>query len=193
MIGSPTPMRVPLLLDRQIPTSGLPYPVPPGEWRFRQSVDYSIACNRGVLDVASRMRENFLYNRYVMGRNSIERGSRDHWTPAPHRYAAIAAEVRGGAEGGRGAGGRGGGRGGGRSAADDDALWAALRRPEHRDPRAYIIPSDQPDFPTATKFVNALLETGITIHRATTDFTVQGKKYPAGSLWSRPLRPSGRM
>ena len=68
------------------------------------------------------------------------------------------------------------------SAADDDALWAALRRPEHRDPRAYVIPSDQPDFPTATKFVNALLETGITIHRATTDFTVQGKKYPAGSF-----------
>ena len=50
-----------------------------------------------------------------------------------------------------------------------------------RDPRGYIMPSDQPDFPTATKFVNALLKTGVTVHRATAQFTVAGKSYPAGS------------
>ncbi len=32
------------------------------------------------------------FNIYRMGKNSIERGSSDTWTPAPHRYAAVAAE-----------------------------------------------------------------------------------------------------
>ncbi len=177
MIGNPTPMRVPLVMDRQLPTSDLTFPVPPQEWRFRQSVDYSIACNRGVLDVVSKMRENFLYNRYVMGRNSIERGSRDTWTPKPHRYAAAAASVGAGREGGAGAGG---GRGGGGNV-NQDALWAALRKPEDRDPRAFFLPASQPDFVTATSFINALLETGIRVHRATAAFTAAGKSYPAGS------------
>src|SRR4029434_7962875 len=63
----------------------------------------------------------------------------------------------------------------------DAALWAELHRPEFRDPRGFIIPSNQADFPTATKFINALLETGIIVHRATRDFEVGGKKYAAGS------------
>ena len=59
---------------------------------------------------------------------------------------------------------------------------AALRRPELRDPRAFVIPSDQRDFPTAVKFVNALREVNVAVHRATTDFRVLDKKYPAGSF-----------
>ncbi len=50
-----------------------------------------------------------------------------------------------------------------------------------RDPRGYIIPSDQPDFGTATKFINTLIKTGITVQRATSDFDVAGKHYPAAS------------
>jgi hypothetical protein len=57
-----------------------------------------------------------------------------------------------------------------------------LRRPELRDPRGYVIPADQPDFLTATKFVNALIKNGVTIHRAAAAFTVKGKTYPAGSF-----------
>ena len=57
-----------------------------------------------------------------------------------------------------------------------------LRKPELRDPRAFIIPSDQPDFPTAARFATSLLETGIAVHRASTAFTVGGKEYPARSL-----------
>jgi hypothetical protein len=183
MIGNPTPMRVPLVMGRQLPSSDLAYPIAPQEWHFRQSVEYSVTCNMAVLDLAARTRENLLYNRYVMGRNSIERGSRDTWTPAPHRYAAIEAEIAGagGGASAAGRGGRAGGGRGGRGSVDEDALWAALHRPEDRDPRGYIIPSDQPDFPTATRFVNALLETGITIHRAVRDFTVGGTRYPSGS------------
>ncbi|HEX5217433.1 MAG TPA: M14 metallopeptidase family protein [Vicinamibacterales bacterium] len=185
MIGSPTPMRVPLAMDRQLPTSDLTFPVPPQEWHFRTSIDYSLTCNYAVLDLAAKTRENFLYNRYVMGKNSIQRGSTDTWTPKPHRYAAIVAELGGpgggaGGAGGRGAGGGGGGRGGA-GTANEAALWAALHRPDDRDPRAYIIPSSQADFATATRFVNALLETGIDVRRATREFTALGKSYPAGS------------
>jgi hypothetical protein len=51
-----------------------------------------------------------------------------------------------------------------------------------RDPRGYIIPSDQPDFPTAVEFGNALLKNGIAILQATAQFQAAGKTYPAGSL-----------
>jgi hypothetical protein len=70
--------------------------------------------------------------------------------------------------------------------------YTTLHAPELRDPRGYIIPSDQPDFPTATKFVNALLETGITVHRATAPFQVAARNYPAGSyvvFAAQPFRP----
>ncbi len=170
MVGNPTPMRIPLVMNRQLPSADLAYPIAPQEWRFRQSVDYSISLNRAVLDYASRMREDLLYNRYVMGRNSIERGSRDHWTASPKRYAEAAVRMAGS-----------GGRGGGGSAERDMAVWAELRRPALRDPRGFIIRSDQPDFPTASKFINALRETNITVHRATQEFEVQGQRYPAGS------------
>jgi hypothetical protein len=106
------------------------------------------------------MRENLLYNIYRMGRASIERGSRDTWTANPRRDAAIAARL---------------------PDANDSVKWAAMHAPELRDPRGYVISSDQADFPTATKFVDALLETGITVQRATRAFTIGGTRYPAGS------------
>jgi hypothetical protein len=56
-----------------------------------------------------------------------------------------------------------------------------LRVPAQRDARGYIIPADQPDFLTATKFVNALIKNGVTVHRASAEFRVNGKSYPAGS------------
>jgi len=59
--------------------------------------------------------------------------------------------------------------------------YEILRNPVNRDPRAYVIPSDQPDFLTATKFVNTLIKNGITIQRATRAFQAGGKSYPAGS------------
>ncbi len=58
---------------------------------------------------------------------------------------------------------------------------SVMHDPERRDPRGYIIPSDQADFPTATKFINALIKCGVTVERATAAFTVNGKQYPANS------------
>jgi hypothetical protein len=63
-----------------------------------------------------------------------------------------------------------------------DAFERAFRDPQQRDARGYILPSDQPDFLTAHKFVGSLLETGVTVLRATAGFTVQGRRYPAGSF-----------
>jgi Zinc carboxypeptidase len=167
-IGSPTPMRIPLVIERQIPNRDLPYPIAPQEWRFKQSIDYSVSFNRAVIDYAARNREHLLYNIYKMGRRAIERGSQDTWTPSPTRLRTVAEKM--------GTGGRGG------TPERDAELWAELRKPEHRDPRGYIIPSDQPDFLTAIKFINALREVNVTVHRATAAFGVAGRTYPARSF-----------
>ena len=55
------------------------------------------------------------------------------------------------------------------------------RDPAARAPRGYVVPSDQRDFLTATKFIDALLKSGIAVHRATSSFTAGGVRYPAGS------------
>ena len=62
----------------------------------------------------------------------------------------------------------------------DPADERALREPAVR-PRDDVLPADQPDFPTAVKFINTLVKTGITIHRATAAFAIGEKRYPAGS------------
>jgi hypothetical protein len=56
-----------------------------------------------------------------------------------------------------------------------------LHDPASRDPRGYILSADQPDFLTATKFVNTLIKNGIIVHQASRDFEVMGKSYPSGS------------
>jgi hypothetical protein len=192
IIGNPTPMAIPFVLARQLPDGSQPYPIAPQQvWHQRQSIEYLITADRAILDLASRDREGFLYRSYVMGRNSIARGNQDTWTITPKKIAAVqaAAAKDMGTTGARGQGGQavaggdaapmqaGGGRGGGLPA----KYWDLLHSPATRDPRGFIIPSDQPDFITATKFVNALLKSGIMIHRATAPFQVAGKSYPAGS------------
>ncbi len=180
-IGNPTPIEIPFVPRYQLPTSDIFAPVTPTRtWKFRQSIDYSVTANYAVLDFASRHREQLLYNIYHMGRNAIERGSGDHWTPSPWELERVrelmTAERSSGVAAQEGAGGL-------RSARYDDTykFYEMLRDPARRDARGYIVPASQPDFPTATKFVNALIKSGITVHRATRDFTVQGKRYPSGS------------
>ena len=185
-IGSPTPTRIPLVLQRQLPTRDLPYPIAPQEWRFRQSIEYSLSFNRAVIDYASRNREHLLFNIYKMGQRSIQRGSEDTWTPSPSRLAA-AAEKFGVTPAAAGGGGRGG-----PGAETEARIWAEVHRPEARDPRGYIIRADQPDFPTAVKFINALREVNVTVHRATAPFSVADTSYPAGSFvvfTSQAFRP----
>jgi hypothetical protein len=186
-IGSPTPIAIPFIPSKQLPDASLYYPIEPQPWHFRQSIDYSITANRAVLDIASRDKERFLYNIYRMGKNSIERGSRDTWTNTPRRVAAAEAALRGGGDENDQPAFVRGGRSGTRAQFD-----TLLRDPSMRDPRGFIMPSNQPDFPTATKFVNALIKNGVVVQRATAAFTVAGKSYPAGSYvvkTAQPFRP----
>jgi hypothetical protein len=162
-IGSPTPVDIPFIPDKQLPSADLPYPITPQRWRFHQSIEYSVTANRAVIDAASRYRETLLFNIYRMGRNAIQRGSQDTWTFSPRRLAGVrpSAAVRG---------------------ALSSSAYEKLKAPHLRDPRGFILSADQPDFLTATKFIDTLLKNGITVHRATAAFTVSGRKYPAGSF-----------
>lgn len=171
-IGHPTPMEIPFRPERQLPSNDLPFPIAPQTWRMRQSIEYSLTANRAVLDLASRYREQFLFNIWRMGRNAIERGSTDTWTMYPRRLQKVqdAQAASGAARPGR--------TGGAPRALYD----TVLRDPALRDPRGYILPADQADFPTAIAFVNALIRAGVTVHRATAPFAAQGTTYPAGSL-----------
>jgi hypothetical protein len=193
IIGSPTPTPIALVPEKQLPAGDWPLPVAPQTWHYRQSIDYEMSNNRAVLDYASRNRETLLYDLYRMGANSIRNGSEDHWTITPDRIEALRAAA------GLGTGMTGSSKTTHPDASDPDlptglsvgGFGAAtvpaglyktiLHDPQYRDPRGFVIPSDQPDFPTATKFVNALLKNGITIEQASAPFAVGGRKYAAGS------------
>ncbi len=162
-VGNPTPISIPFKPDRQISHGDLPLPVEPGIWHFRQSVEYSQTANWAVLDYASRNSDHLLFNIWRMGMNSIERGNRDTWTVLPFEVERAEEALGGNALGGL------------------TDYRESLQSPEDRDPRGFIMPSDQRDFATATKFVNTLIKNGVDVHRATEDFTVGNSRYPLGS------------
>ncbi|MEO6819156.1 MAG: M14 metallopeptidase family protein [Ginsengibacter sp.] len=179
IIGNPTPSEVPLVPDRLIPNNATPFPVLPQKWLFKQSIDYSNSLNYAVLDYASRMGDELLENIYVMGKNSINKGSRDNWTAIPKHVEAI------------------------ETAYDKDVKDGKIKKetegyyrspkipmryydsvftnPALRDPRGFIMSANQPDFPTVTTFMNSLLKSGVKVLQADKEFTVKGKTYPAGS------------
>jgi hypothetical protein len=181
-IGNPTPVEIPFVPRYQLPTTDIFMPVAPTKaWKFRQSIDYSVTANYAVLDYASRHREQLLYNIWMMGRNSIDRGSRDTWTASPWELERVQKAMSEASSSGvtatEGAGGQ-------RSSRFDDTarFYELLHDPARRDARGYIISAGQADFPTAVKFANALIKSGITVQRARREFSVNGKRYPAGSL-----------
>jgi hypothetical protein len=187
IIGNPTPMDIPFIPGRMLPTGDYPYPIMPQKWQFRQSIDYSITACKAILDFAARRREELLWNRYVMGRNAVAKGETDTWTFQPKSVADVQSQVekeraQTAAQAGQSAAGSPGSTGGRGGGSAPMKYYDALRDPAKRDPRGFIIPSDQPDFPTAVKFANTLIKSGIAVHRATKKFTVAGKTYPQGSL-----------
>jgi hypothetical protein len=182
-IGNPTPIEIPLVTRNQLPRGDLPAPIAPQRWHFRQSIDYSVTANYALFDIASRRREDMLFNSYKMGSNAIKRGNMDTWTNTPMEVDSLDMRLAAGRAGAAPAAGRGGGggRGGATGPAAMEAFNAILRNAADRNPRGYILPANQPDFLTATKFVNALRKVNVAVHRATAAFTVAGKNYPAGS------------
>src|SRR5690606_17186821 len=129
--------------------------------------------NYAVLDYAARHSDELLYNIYHMGKNSIDKGSRDNWTYYPRRIKELKdAHLKSQPKGTTLAN---------RAVLPAKLYDSVLVQPETRDPRGYIIPSSQKDFSTAVKFVNTLIRGGIRVERASQAFTVNGKEYPAGS------------
>ncbi|MFC2162004.1 M14 metallopeptidase family protein, partial [Acidobacteriota bacterium] len=175
--GNPTPVELNIVPDRMLKSMDSPFPIEPKTFHFKEAIEYSITMDKAIIDLASRYRETFLYNRYIMGKNSIKRGSQDNWTIHPKIVDMVKAEVsQASGENQQAASGYGG-----RNRGLTDEQYQLFRKPENRDPRGFILPSDQPDFPTATKFINTLLKNGVDVHQAGSDFEVAGKKYPAGS------------
>jgi Zinc carboxypeptidase len=185
IIGNPTPTEVPLIPHRLVPSNDTPFPVAPQKWCFKQSIEYSVSLNYAVLDYAARHRDQLLYNIYKMGRNSIERGSQNHWTPFPSKVEAITTAFRTKPKKPEASGVTTNSE----TATTESSSTnipsryydSIFRVPQNRDPRVFVIPSNQPDFPTAAKFINALIRTGIQVHLAKSEFATGGKKYPAGS------------
>jgi len=135
-------------------------------------LEYSITADRAILDLASKHREEFLLNIYRMGKRSIARGNQDHWTIVPKSIEDLHDKIEAD---------KAKTEGSGRSRGFPLKYYKMLHDPAERDPRGYILPADQTDFLTATKFANTLIKNGIIVHQANRDFEVAGKSYPSGS------------
>ena len=167
IIGSPTPMNIPLVPQRLIPNSGLPFPIAPQKWYFKNSIDYSISLNYAVLNYAARHKDEVLLNMYRMGKAAIESGNKDNWTLSPNKVEMLTEQLKTEKRDTR---------------VDTVALQnyaKVYKAPALRDPRGYIIPANQTS--SAVAFVNILIQSGIKVHQATNDFVVNGKNYAAGS------------
>ncbi len=167
IIGNPTPSKIPLVPQRLIPNSATPYPITPQQWYFKNSIDYSVSLNYAVLNYASRYKDELLYNIFTMGKHSIEAGSKDSWTMSPKKvellnetFKADKKEIKG-------------------DTLPVEYFSKVYKNKELRDPRGYIVTANQTT--TAASFINILLHSGIKVQKATSEFMVAGKNYPAGS------------
>ncbi|MCC7065628.1 MAG: peptidase [Planctomycetes bacterium] len=153
--GRPEPTRIRQTLERRLPYGDYPDPVPTQMWHARQTVEYLQTANFAILDYAARHRRELLSQIALMGRRAIERGSQDHWTPTPVMLEAA------------------------KRREDPDSIWTD---PVLRDPRAYVLRSDQRDWSAAMRFARALVRCGVEVHRATEAFPLNGAQMPAGSF-----------
>ena len=197
VFGKPDPTELKQSYSRRLPYGDYPMPIASTLWHARQTIEYLQTSNMAILDLAARYREDLLYNAYVMGRNAIKMGNRDHWTATP-RLLAIAKQRRPEPLGQRG-GQRGDQRGDRRGVSGENRRDEqrgeerndgsvekvqeidAFADPDLRDARGYILPKGQADFSAATRFVNILRKSAVEVMQATVDFTVNGKRYGRGS------------
>ncbi|HWV01280.1 MAG TPA: M14 metallopeptidase family protein [Devosia sp.] len=176
IIGQPVPIKIPFVPERQIASNDQPLPIAPQQhWTMAQSVAYSLSINRALLSYAAKNREKLLFNFWRMGADGIEAGERDNWTITPDRIAAAHAAAAAAGEKPVPT------RSSGWSEINESYYQKILHAPSARDARAYIIPVDQHDFPTAVNFLNALIKLGVTVDRATAPFTANGETWPAGT------------
>lgn len=177
--GSPNPSEIPFIPERLVPNNDTPFPIRPQPWKFRKSIDYSVSMNYAILDYASKNAEDLLHNIYTMGKNNIDKGNGDYWTLTPRNIDGIRERyeqdlkkglIKKEEETGRRS-----------NAIPVEYYDNVFKNPDLRDPRGYIIAADQDDFPTAVNFINALIKSGISVQKASAEFKVNGKTYPANS------------
>lgn len=68
----------------------------------------------------------------------------------------------------------------------------SIEKRDKNEPYAFIIPSQQKDYPTALRLVDILMFGGVEVHQAKADFIGDGKFFPAGSFvvkLSQPYKP----
>ena len=65
----------------------------------------------------------------------------------------------------------------------------AIARGRTEPPRAWLVPQQQRDPPTAAMMVRILHDSGIEVHRAVRDFAAEGVTYPAGTWVLRADQP----
>lgn len=181
IVGNPTPSNIPLVPSRLLPNGNTPFPVMPQKWCFKKSIEYSLSLNYAVMDYAARNREHLLYNIYLMGKTSIQAGSEDHWTLTPGKINAITSTYEKDQKSKRTADSTNNRSRGNQGILPLKYYDVLFKDQTKRDPRGYIIPAGQPDFPTAVKFINALIRSGINVSRSSEDFKAEGNNYPAGS------------
>lgn len=153
--GRPEPTRIEQPLDRRLSTGDYPDPVPAQVWHARQTVEYLQTANFAILDYAARYRKELLRDMHTMATRAIARGRSDHWTSTPALVDAA------------------------RRREDPASVWSD---PYLRDPRAYVLRSDQPDWSAAMRMARALHRCGVTVLRARQPFPLHGVQMPAGSL-----------
>ena len=167
IIGSPTPSKIPFVPNRLIPNSATPFPIEPKQWFFRNSIDYSISLNYAVLNYAARYKDELLMNIYTMGKHAIAAGSTDHWTLSPKKVELVTDLYKEDKKVIKG------------DSLPVDYFSKIYRKAELKDARGYIVPINQTT--TAINFINILINSGIKVEVAKTDFAVAGKNYSAGS------------
>jgi len=193
IIGSPTPMQLPLVPARQLPSNDLPYPVRSADLALqpihRLRADQQPRHPRLRLPRARASPLRHLPHGEEL-HPARQSGLMDHQPPnaskpsrpkLPPEAAKAKPSERPAAPSFENA-----------RTAPADLYNKVLHDPAQRDPRGYILSADQPDFPTATKFINALMKSGVEIQQATADFTVAGKHYPKNSyivLCAQAYRP----
>jgi zinc carboxypeptidase len=72
-----------------------------------------------------------------------------------------------------------------------NAATRAIEAGKTDAPYAYIVPAAQRDNPTADRMINILIQQGVEVHRAKSDFAIDGKKLAKGSyviLLAQPYR-----
>ncbi|MGC6488929.1 MAG: peptidase, partial [Planctomycetota bacterium] len=159
--GRPEPTRITQTLSRRLPYHDYPQPVASQLWHARQTIEYLQTANFAMLDYGARFGDDLLMGMYTMAARAIRRGREDHWTVTPRLVAE--AERR-----------------------DDDSVFSD---PAWRDPRAYVLPADQPDWSAATRLARTLWRGGVDLEVADEAFPLNGKVMPAGSLVIRCDQP----